>query len=82
MTESKSGNKSLSLGLLVVGAAMMGFALVLDVVGIRVGYRGPLLIAGALAVLAGLYFYPTIEHHRGIINSSFCSRCCSPLPSP
>ena len=71
MTESKSGNKSLSLGLLVVGAAMMGFALVLDVVGIRVGYRGPLLIAGALAVLAGLYFYPTIEHHRVIINFIF-----------
>ena len=71
MTDSKSGNKSLSLGLLVVGAAMMGFALVLDVVGIRVGYRGPLLIAGALAVLAGLYFYPTIEHHRGIINFIF-----------
>ena len=71
MAESKAGSKGLSIALLVIGAAMMGYALVLDFSGSSAAFRGPLLIAGAVAILAGLYYFPTIEHHRSIINFIF-----------
>lgn len=71
MTTSKAGNKGLSIGLLVLGVAMMAYALVLDFSGSSAVYRGPLLVVGAIAILAGLYYFPTIEHHRAIINFIF-----------
>ena len=71
MAESKAGNKGLSIALLVIGAAMMGYALVLDFSGSSAAFRGPLLVVGAVAILAGLYYFPTIEHHRSIINFIF-----------
>ena len=71
MAESKAGNKGLSIALLVIGAAMMGNALVLDFSGSSAAFRGPLLVVGAVAILAGLYDFPTIEHHRSIINFIF-----------
>ena len=55
MAESKAGNKGLSIALLVIGAAMMGYALVLDFSGSSAAFRGPLLVVGAVAILAGLY---------------------------
>ena len=71
MAESKAGNKGLSIALLVIGAALMGYALVLDFSGSSAPFRGPLLVVGAVAILAGLYYFPTIEHHRSIINFIF-----------
>ena len=71
MATSKAGNKGLSIGLLILGVVMMAYALVLDFSGSSAVYRGPLLVVGALAILAGLYYFPTIEHHRAIINFIF-----------
>ena len=71
MAESKAGNKGLSIALLVIGAALMGYALVLDFSGSSAPFRGALLVVGAVAILAGLYYFPTIEHHRSIINFIF-----------
>jgi raffinose/stachyose/melibiose transport system permease protein len=71
MTESSNNNKLLSLVLLVGGAIGLVAALYLDFSGSDASFRGALLVIGAIAVLLGLYFYPTIEHHRSIINFIF-----------
>lgn len=71
MNENTAGKKVLSLVLLVAGAVMLVGSLVLDFTGSSASYRGPMLIVGAIAILAGLYFFPTLEHHRSIINFIF-----------
>ena len=53
MAESKAGNKGLSIALLVIGAALMGYALVLDFSGSSAAFRGPLLVVGADNILKG-----------------------------
>ncbi len=63
--------KVLSPILLAVGTIMMGVALYFDIAGSEVAARGPLLVIGAVAVLAGLYLFPTVEHHKSIINFIF-----------
>ncbi|MBE5840896.1 raffinose/stachyose/melibiose transport system permease protein [Butyrivibrio sp. INlla18] len=34
-------------------------------------FRGPLLVLGIIGIVLGLYFYPTLKHHRTIINVLF-----------
>ena len=64
-------NKVLSPVLLAVGTILMGIALYFDFTGADISVRGPMLIFGAAAVLVGLYLFPTVEHHRSIINFIF-----------
>lgn len=64
-------SRLLSLAILAAGAAGLAVALGLDFGGVKTAARGPLLIVGAVAFLAGLYLYPTVEHHRAIINFLF-----------
>ena len=71
MNENTSGKKLLSLGFLVAGTALLIAALWLDFIHSRSSMRGALLVIGAIAILAGLYFIPTILHHRAIINFIF-----------
>ena len=71
MAENSSKTKLLSYVLLAAGIAGLAFALVLDFSGSSAGFRGPLLVAGAIVFLVGLYFFPTVEHHRSIINFIF-----------
>ncbi|MCD8146315.1 MAG: sugar ABC transporter permease [Clostridiales bacterium] len=71
MDQNTTGKKILSLVLLVAGVALLGAALVLDFMGSSASYRGPMLILGAVALLAGLYFFPTLTKHKGIINFLF-----------
>jgi raffinose/stachyose/melibiose transport system permease protein len=71
MTENSTNKKLLSFVLLIAGAAGLVIALYLDITGSDASFRGALLILGAIAVLFGLYFYPTVEHHRSIINFIF-----------
>ncbi len=61
----------LSLVLLAAGAAGLAVALFLDFSGSGSPIRGTLLIAGAVALLVGMYLFPTVEHHRSIINFIF-----------
>lgn len=63
--------KVISPVLLVVGIILMGFSLYLDFTGSELTTRGPMLVIGAAAVLFGLYLFPTVEHHRAIINFIF-----------
>ncbi|MCD8353263.1 MAG: sugar ABC transporter permease [Clostridiales bacterium] len=71
MDQNTTGKKILSLVLLVVGVALLGVSLALDFMGSSVSYRGPMLIVGAVALLMGLYFFPTLTKHKSIINFLF-----------
>ena len=54
MAESKAGNKGLSIALLVIGAALMGYALVLDFSGSSAPFRGALLVVAREPVAQSL----------------------------
>ncbi len=71
MAENSKNTKLLSFILLAAGIAGLVIALILDFSGSSAAYRGPLLVIGAISFLAGLYFFPTVEHHRSIINFIF-----------
>lgn len=71
MSENSTSRKMLSLALLTVGAAGLAAALFMDFSGSGSPVRGPLLILGAVVFLFGLYLFPTVEHHRSIINFIF-----------
>ena len=74
MTESASGKKSLSMTLLALGVLMLIAALYFDITKNYTGLgsmRGAFLVCGALLVLAGVYYIPTVLHHRAIINFIF-----------
>ena len=80
MNENTSGKKILSLVLLILGAVLLIAALWMDfskpyivihVGSAKVALRGMFLVVGALMVLAGMYFIPTVMHHRAIINFIF-----------
>ncbi len=80
MNENTAGRKVLSLVLLIVGAVLLVAALwmdfsktylVINIGSAKVALRGLFLVLGALMVLAGMYFIPTVMHHRAIINFIF-----------
>lgn len=71
MNANTTGKKVMSLALLVVGTVLMVGSLVMDFTGSGSPMRGPMLIIGALGILAGMYFFPTLTRHRGIINFIF-----------
>ncbi len=67
MKTNSAGNKGISLILMIAGLVMTIAAIVLDFMGSKASFRGPLLIIGVLAVIIGAYLYPTLKHHRKII---------------
>ena len=71
MNEKTGSKKMLSIVLLAAGAVGLAIALIMDLQHSTSAFRGPLLILGAILILAGLYYFPTIEHHRAIINFIF-----------
>lgn len=71
MNNNVKSKKVLSLVLLAVGVVLMGIALYLDFIQSPITARGPMLVFGAAMVILGMYFFPTVEHHRGIVNFIF-----------
>ena len=71
MNDNMKLRKVISPALLAIGAILMGISLYLDFTASQLAIRGPLLVIGAASVLFGLYLFPTIEHHRAIINFIF-----------
>ena len=71
MNQNLKVKKVISPVLLAVGTILMGVALYLDFTGADVSARGSMLAIGACAVLVGLYLFPTVEHHRSIVNFIF-----------
>ena len=66
-----NGKKLLSIVCLLGGVALIAVALVMDAMHSASGLRGPMLIVGILAVLAGLYFVPSSGRHKSMINIIF-----------
>ena len=79
MNENTTGRKTLSLVLLILGLVLLAAALWMDItktyvavdLGTKTALRGLFLVLGALLILAGLYYIPTVMHHRTIINIIF-----------
>ena len=53
------------------GIVLIILCLVLAFTGSTLSFRGPLLVIGAVAFFLGLYLYPTVFHHRTIVNVIF-----------
>ena len=71
MASESPAKKILSIVLLLGGLALLVIAIVMDAMGSVSGLRGPMLIVGILAVLAGLYFFPSQRRHKDMINVIF-----------
>ena len=79
MNDNTTGRKTLSLVLLILGLVLLAAALWMDItktyvvvdLGAKIALRGLFLVLGALLILAGLYYIPTVMHHRTIINIIF-----------
>ncbi len=72
MGEFSISRKISSFGCLAVGLVMMVAGLVLAFTGMdSLGIRGTLLVVGCIVFFVGLYFFPTLKHHRAIINFMF-----------
>jgi len=65
------GRKIMSFIGLVLGAILFITALVMDFSGSKSDIRGPFLIIGIILLIMGLYFFPSLKHHRTIINILF-----------
>lgn len=71
MDENRTVKRILSLVLMIAGAALLVGSLVLDFTGSTASYRGAMLVIGAIALLMGIYLFPTLTHHRSIVNFIF-----------
>jgi raffinose/stachyose/melibiose transport system permease protein len=72
MGEFSISRKISSFGCLAVGLVMVVAGLVLAFTGMdSLGIRGTLLVVGCIVFFVGLYFFPTLKHHRAIINFMF-----------
>ena len=56
---------------LIAGIVMFVASLYMDIFKVKNDARGTLLVVGAILIIAGLYFFPTLKHHRTIINILF-----------
>ncbi len=71
MASANPLKRILSIVLLIAGAALIVIALALDVMKSSFGLRGAMLIVGIVALLAGLYFFPTQKRHKDMVNIIF-----------
>jgi raffinose/stachyose/melibiose transport system permease protein len=53
--------------ILVAGIALLVISLVMDGMGSESVVRGPMLIAGILVTIAGIYLFPSPKYHRAMI---------------
>ena len=72
MGEFSATRKVSSFGCMIAGIVLMLVGLYLAISKTdALGIRGMLLIIGCVVFFVGLYFFPTLKHHRGIINFMF-----------
>ena len=67
MNANTASRKLLSLICLIGGAVALIGSLVMDFTGSGSPFRGPLLIIGIVAILFGMYLFPTLKYHRRLI---------------
>ncbi|MCR5101971.1 MAG: sugar ABC transporter permease [Butyrivibrio sp.] len=71
MDVKNTGKKITSLICLFGGLILMIVALVLDFQGSELTFRGAMLVLGMILVLAGMFTYPSLKHHRTMVNIVF-----------
>lgn len=71
MNTISASRKLSSFVCLVAGIILFVAALVQDFTGSGSSWRGPMLIIGAVAILLGMYLFPTLKYHRNIVNFIF-----------
>ena len=67
MNANSASRKLLSMIFLIGGAVMLVVSLIQDFTKSGASYRGALLILGIVAIILGLYLFPTLKHHRKIV---------------
>lgn len=67
MKAKRAGTQATSLILTAGGLILLITALAMDFMKTGFSGRGVMLIAGIVCILLGLYFFPTLTHHRTII---------------
>ncbi|MCR5670349.1 MAG: sugar ABC transporter permease [Butyrivibrio sp.] len=67
------GRKTGSFGSLILGLVLLiwGLGVAIAKSGPLFKQRGALLVCGVILIVVGLYFFPTLKHHRTIINILF-----------
>ncbi len=63
--------KLASFGSLIAGTVLIIAGLYLSIAGTGNKHRGAMLVCGAILFFVGLYLFPTLKHHRTIINFIF-----------
>ena len=73
MSTFSTSRKISSFGALILGLVLTiwGLGMALAKGGIMYSQRGAFLVIGAILIIAGLYLFPTLKHHRTIINILF-----------
>ena len=73
MDSANPVKKTLSPLLLIAGIALLVWSLAMDCMGggYLYQYRGAVLVIGMIAFFVGLYLFPTMTHHRDIVNVIF-----------
>ena len=67
MNQNKAQKKTGSAALMTAGLILFIVSLAMDFAGTGNPMRGPMLVAGITAFLAGLYLFPSKKHHRKIV---------------
>ena len=67
MNANSASRKLLSMIFLIGGAVTLVVSLIQDFTKSGASYRGALLILGIVAIILGLYLFPTLKYHRRII---------------
>ncbi len=73
MSTFSIGRKAFSFASLIIGIvlAIWGLAIAIAKGGPGYSARGALIIVGVLLFFLGLYLFPTLKHHRAIVNVIF-----------
>ena len=71
MNTNSASKKAISMVCLIAGIILLAVSLIQDISGSGAGWRGPALIIGAIGILLGMYLFPTLKHHRSIVNFIF-----------
>ena len=71
MGEFSAGRKAVSFGCIVAGLIMLIWGLAMAIAKTGNSLRGGAIVVGALLFFAGLYLFPTLKHHKTIVNILF-----------
>ncbi len=71
MSTFSIGRKATSFVSLIAGIVLVIWGLAQAILGTGATYRGAVLVCGVALFFVGLYLFPTLKYHRGIINFIF-----------